>query len=86
MVERSQRRIIAAALLGRRITLGMVRWIDGGLLVTNGNCSGLTLVYVGQNNGDDAVRPGDLVAAVGVESRCCYQSTHAAGSFGQGRQ
>jgi len=40
--------------------------IDGGLLMTNGGCSGCTLIYVGQNNGDDAVRPGDLVAVAGV--------------------
>jgi hypothetical protein len=40
--------------------------IDGGLSVTNGNCTGCTLVYVGQNHGDEAVRPGDLVAIAGV--------------------
>jgi hypothetical protein len=40
--------------------------IDGGLYMTNGGCTGCTLVYVGQNNGDDAIRPGDLVAIAGV--------------------
>lgn len=53
-------------------TLQTASWygaqIDGGLLVTNGNCVGCTLVYVGMNNGDDAVRPGDLVAIAGVET------------------
>ena len=51
-------------------TLHTASWygalIDGGLIVTNGSCTGCTLVYVGQNNGDDAVRPGDLVAIAGV--------------------
>jgi hypothetical protein len=41
--------------------------IDGGLIVTNGNCVGCTLVYVGKNNGEDAVRPGDLIAVIGME-------------------
>ena len=41
--------------------------IDGGLIMSNGGCTGCTLVYVGQNNGDEAVHPGDLVAAGGVK-------------------
>ena len=40
--------------------------IDGGLYMTNGGCTNCTLVYVGQNNSDAAVRPGDLVAIAGV--------------------
>jgi len=40
--------------------------IDGGLLMTNGGCTGCTLIYVGQNNSGDAIRPGDLVAIAGV--------------------
>ncbi len=51
-------------------TLHTASWygalIDGGLLVTNGSCTGCTLVYVGQNKGNDAVLPGDLVAIAGV--------------------
>jgi len=51
-------------------TLKTASWygaqIDGGLMVTNGSCVGCTLIYVGQNNGDDAIRPGDLVAIAGV--------------------
>jgi hypothetical protein len=53
-------------------TLQTASWygaqIDGGLMVTNGSCVGCTLVYVGRNNGDDAVRPGDLIAVAGVET------------------
>ncbi len=41
--------------------------IDGGLYMTNGGCTGCTLAYIGQNNSDDAVVPGDLVAVAGVE-------------------
>jgi len=41
--------------------------IDGGLIMSNGGCTGCTLVYIGQNNGDDAVLPGDFVAAAGVQ-------------------
>jgi hypothetical protein len=42
--------------------------IDGGVLVTNGTCVGCTLVYVGRNDGEAAVRPGDLIAIAGVET------------------
>ncbi len=41
--------------------------VDGGLTVTNGSCVGCKLAYVGINNGSEALRPGDLIAAAGVK-------------------
>ncbi|HZU86747.1 MAG TPA: hypothetical protein VFF78_04660, partial [Anaerolineaceae bacterium] len=41
--------------------------IDGGIMVTNGGCTGCTLMYVGMNQGTEALRPGDLLAVAGVE-------------------
>jgi hypothetical protein len=53
-------------------TLKTAMWygaaIDGGLMVTNGTCIGCTLAYVGMNSGEDAIRPGDLVAIAGVKT------------------
>ncbi len=42
--------------------------IDGGLIITNDSCVGCTLVYVGRNDGEDAVRSGDLIAISGMET------------------
>ncbi len=66
MVEISHRKTIAAGFIGTLDYGWYGAVIDGGLLVTNGNCTGCTLVYVGQNNGDEAIRVGDLVAVAGV--------------------
>ena len=45
---------------------GLSAYFDGDIRVT-GNCSGCALAMTGRNVGDDALTPGDLVAAAGVE-------------------
>ncbi len=45
---------------------GISAWFEGDIRVT-GNCSGCALAMTGRNAGDEALAPGDLVAAAGVE-------------------